>query len=118
MFVVPPFSAASFLPGHGPPRPAVLQAQYRPEVPGFYDRIPGKKKKRTCRRTEEFWYRTGHDDSSSREPIPSLAHEFESETFRYALAVLVNDLIDQAVLLGLLRRHDKVALHVLLDFFE
>src|ERR1700674_1672032 len=37
---------------------------------------------------------------------------------RYALAVLLNDLIDQTVLLGLLSRHNEVALHVLLDFFD
>src|SRR5207302_3962674 len=40
------------------------------------------------------------------------------QTFRYALAAFVNDLIDQTVLLGLLSRHNEVALHVLLDFFD
>src|SRR6266852_2299661 len=34
------------------------------------------------------------------------------------LAVLGDDLVDQAVLLGLNRGHDKVALHVFLNFFD
>ena len=39
-------------------------------------------------------------------------------TVRYALAVLGNDLVDQTVLLGLLRRHDEIALDVFFDFFD
>jgi hypothetical protein len=38
--------------------------------------------------------------------------------FRYALTVFMNDLVDQAVLLGLLSRHNEIALHVLLDFLD
>jgi hypothetical protein len=38
--------------------------------------------------------------------------------FGYALTVFLNDLVDQAVLLGLLSRHNEIALHVLLDLFD
>jgi len=34
------------------------------------------------------------------------------------LAVFLNDLVDQAVLLGLLSRHNEIALDVLLDFLD
>src|SRR5437879_2902580 len=37
-------------------------------------------------------------------------------TVRYELAMLVNNLVDQAVILGLLRRHNKIAFDVFLDF--
>jgi hypothetical protein len=37
---------------------------------------------------------------------------------RYALAVLVNDLIDQTILLGLQSRHNEVALDILFKLIE
>ena len=55
--------------------------------------------------------------------VPSLKQTNRSSLgfgcrIRWLLAVLLNDFIDQAVLLGLLSRHDKVALSVLLDCFD
>src|SRR5260370_18673804 len=47
---------------------------------------------------------------------PRSANTISLLTVRYGLSMLVDNFIHQALLLGLLRRHDELALHVLLDF--
>src|SRR5207253_7607819 len=48
--------------------------------------------------------------------IRGIGYTISLLTVRYALAMLVNNFVDQAVILGLLRRHNEIAFDVFLDF--